>query len=168
VILDSQSDRNSSGSPAVSRPLVVSQRLPGQYDRDPSGISVNHEAQSRTGPELRFGDLGDRDTIDVESPGKWVIQHHFSNLVEQIQEPKPSFLTNFLSGLLKNSLTKVELGSRKYRISFAELQRMQLRKLQCKLVKDVSEMYYWKKEPRHWEKHLQEYGKPTIFTNDLI
>jgi hypothetical protein len=82
VILDSQSDRNSSGSPAVSRPLIVSQRLPGQYDRDPSGINFNHEAQSRTGPESKFGDLGDRDKIDVEHPGKWVIQHHFSNLVE--------------------------------------------------------------------------------------
>jgi hypothetical protein len=45
---------------------------------------------------------------------------------------------------------------------------MQLRKLQCKLVKDVSEMYYWKREPHDWEKHLQEYGKSTIFTNDLI
>jgi hypothetical protein len=113
----------------LSLGLLMSRCLKTQYDRDPHGISINYEAQSRTGPESKFGDLGNLDTIDVDNTGKWVIPHHFSNLVEQIQEPKPSFLTNFLSGLLKNSLTKFELGSRKYRISFAELQRMQLRKL---------------------------------------
>ena len=124
MILDSQSDRHSSGSQAVSRPPNVSQCLKIQYDRDTYGITVNCEAQSRTEPESKFGDLGNLDTIDFDYPGKWVIQHHSSNLVEQIQEPKPSFLKNFLSGVLKNSVTKVELGSRKYRISFAGLQRM--------------------------------------------
>jgi hypothetical protein len=78
--------------------LDVSRCLKIQYDRDPHGISINYEAQSRTEPELKFGDLGNLDTIDVDNTGKWVIQHHFSNLVEQIQEPKPSFLTNFYPG----------------------------------------------------------------------
>jgi hypothetical protein len=52
----------------------------------------------------------------------------------------------------------------RYRISFVELQRIQPRKLQCKLVQNVVDIRCLKKEPEGWESTLQEYGK--IFPTD--
>ena len=51
-------------------------------------------------------------------------------------------------------------GHRRFRVSFAELQRMKMRKLQIKLVKDVVDMCENPAaESNTWEEDLQKYGK---------
>lgn len=51
-----------------------------------------------------------------------------------------------------------------YRISLAELQRVHLRKLQCKLVKHVVDMRFQEMEPAGWEMDLQAYSELPLFS----
>lgn len=51
---------------------------------------------------------------------------------------------------------------RRFRMSFAELQRMKLRKLQIKLVGKMVEMRYSNRESQDWDTILREYGKSVI------
>lgn len=52
---------------------------------------------------------------------------------------------------------------RRFRMSFAELQRMKLRKLQIKLVGLVVEMHRYNHENQEWEATLADYGKSCAF-----
>jgi hypothetical protein len=65
--------------------------------------------------------------------------------------------------IFREKATSWEDDVPRYRISFAELQRMRLRKLQCQLVKDVMEMYSSNEEVKGWEERLQEYGRWNTF-----
>ncbi len=76
-----------------------------------------------------------------------MIEEHFPNLILAIPKPKG------------NSLCGIFGDDRHFRISFAELQRMHLRKLQCKLVKHVVDMRFNRVEPQNWEADLRQYGE---------
>ncbi|KAI1372342.1 hypothetical protein F4677DRAFT_456589 [Hypoxylon crocopeplum] len=90
----------------------------------------------------------DTDRIDYEArddPGLWAIAHHENGLINGIEKKKRSKLFDFF-GMWKQK-KKIENEDEPdnrwkrldedndFRISFAELERMHLRKLQCKLVK---------------------------------
>lgn len=49
-----------------------------------------------------------------------------------------------------------------YRVSFVELQRMHLRKLQIKLVKHAVDMYHTRNETETWEADLAAYSKSCL------
>ncbi|TGJ78408.1 hypothetical protein E0Z10_g10359 [Xylaria hypoxylon] len=101
-------------------------------------------------------------------PGVWAISHHKSNLVQNIKKSPTS--KSIFSGLWKRgqdpksqSKTSKEWQrpdqDNDLRVSFAELQRMRLRKLQCKLVKHVAHMKTTGEEPENWENDLETYSK---------
>ncbi|KAN0098216.1 hypothetical protein V8E51_013879 [Hyaloscypha variabilis] len=123
--------------------------------------------------------------LDPENPGPWLIYHHKKNLIRKLKKPRINVLTYmyekirnigfqayselFGDGTKNAGATANQVDDdpdaennwekRRFRVSFAELQRMYLRKLQCKLVKDVVEMYDTDDEVAGWESNLKEYIK---------
>lgn len=59
----------------------------------------------------------------------------------------------------KRTRDKNEIGDRHLHMSFAELQRMRLRELQCRLVKSVVDMRIDPRTPVDWEADLKAYSK---------
>ncbi|EAQ87730.1 hypothetical protein CHGG_04349 [Chaetomium globosum CBS 148.51] len=113
---------------------------------------------------------------DTKTFNTFVISHHKDNLIEKVEETTPllggpGLISRFKrlketpSTTESDAWTRQEAGGssdgphQSYRISFAELQRMHLRKLQCKLVKHVADMRFRNKEPDDWEADLQAYTK---------
>ncbi|KAK4044205.1 hypothetical protein C8A01DRAFT_43113 [Parachaetomium inaequale] len=105
----------------------------------------------------------------------FAISHHRDNLVEIVEETE-SLLSRLGLGSWSNRRKGASSAAesdgwarptpqdprglqKSYRISFAELQRMHLRKLQCKLVKHVVDIRFRNKEPDGWEADLQSYTK---------
>jgi hypothetical protein len=115
--------------------------------------------------------------IDPENPGSWVLRHHKDNLISELREPESSFISKIYDQYFKH-MTKTSSGTtskephddhktvkstkweaRRFRVSFAELQRMHLRKLQIKLAKHVVDMHYSNRESEGWEETLRQYSK---------
>jgi hypothetical protein len=118
------------------------------------------------------------DPGDDKSFSAFAVSHHRDNLVELVEETEP-LLTRL--GLRSRSHKPKGASSvaesdewtrptpqdpsglqKSYRISFAELQRMHLRKLQCKLVKHVVDIRFRNKEPDGWEADLQAYSESAL------
>ncbi|KAL2273200.1 hypothetical protein FJTKL_04873 [Diaporthe vaccinii] len=111
--------------------------------------------------------------LNVDDPGVWLVNHHRDELVQKIgDDPASGLLPRFLDiGFAKNSKSQDEesVGEHRnvsqsgdpprYRVSFAEMQRMHLRKLQIKLVKHAVYMYKDGREAANptWENDLAEY-----------
>ena len=81
---------------------------------------------------------------------KWVISHHRENLVMRLEEPK--------KGIFAINKQPAEEQIR-FRISFAELQRIRLRQLQCELVEDAIYMHQNATNLPGWEVRLEKYSK---------
>ncbi|KUI57891.1 hypothetical protein VP1G_10993 [Cytospora mali] len=76
--------------------------------------------------------------LNPSDPGDWVVDNHRLNLVTEL-EPSPR-------------------GEPLFRISFAEMQRMHLRKAQIKLIKHAVDMRVTNQETSpDWEKDLADY-----------
>jgi hypothetical protein len=124
-------------------------------------------------------------TIGIKKPGPWVLHHHKQNLITEIRRPvefnsafdKVGFyLRKRFGDSLRWAGRKLanrgdknqneEKGKesdraweeRRFRMSFAELQRMKLRKLQIKLVGNIVDMHYSNCEDEEWEVTLRKYG----------
>jgi len=109
----------------------------------------------------------------------WALHHHKPNLITEIRKPEPILkktkinLQRWIKSLCgcpfedhQRSSETVQTASakwedRRFRLSLAELQRMQLRKLQIKLVGDVVNMHYSNKESENEESEntLRQYGE---------
>lgn len=79
-------------------------------------------------------------TVDLKDVGRWLVYHHDDNLIQKIRKP-----VNFRKEI--------------HRVSFVEMQRMHLRKLQIKLIKHAVEMYHTRNETEAWETDLAAYSK---------
>jgi hypothetical protein len=80
-----------------------------------------------------------------------VLSRHIENLVSRIQgEPDKRS---------QKTRDKNDIGDRHLHMSFAELQRMRLRELQCRLVKSIVDMRIDPRTPVDWEANLKEYSK---------
>ena len=109
--------------------------------------------------------------LHTDDPGHWVINHHLPNLVFEVRPPKwhpVRRLVNVISSLLRGEKTTVRQnwnpaipapGERRFRVSFAEVQRMKVRKLQCQVVNDVIHMRGHGREAEGWEENLEKYGR---------
>ncbi|KAK7423834.1 hypothetical protein QQZ08_008878 [Neonectria magnoliae] len=101
--------------------------------------------------------------LDRSRPGEWVIYHHRSSLITEIQNPEDGYLQAALKALGINGERPVSTSSngdgRRFRISFAEVQRMRIRKLQCQLVRHVAKMRLDGHESPGWERTLEQYIK---------
>jgi len=108
--------------------------------------------------------------LDPDSPGEFAIRHHFGNLIVKLDEYRPGRVQCILEAL------KAKLPCRKtpeqierpgddmrFRISFAEVQRLRIRKLQCELVRHVVKMRLDGHESAGWENALKEYSKVNLF-----
>lgn len=78
--------------------------------------------------------------FDITDMGRWLIYHHDNSLMQRIRKP-------------------VNFSKMIYRVSFVEMQRMHLRKLQIKLVKHAVDMYHTRNETETWETDLAAYSK---------
>ncbi|KLU92820.1 hypothetical protein MAPG_11742 [Magnaporthiopsis poae ATCC 64411] len=84
--------------------------------------------------------------IDPNNPGPWAVNYHLNNLLVEVKRPRrPS--------------SEGDGGERRFKISFAEVQRMRIRKLQCKLVRDVVRMRNLRHEVDGWDVTLEQYIK---------
>ncbi|KAF2969768.1 hypothetical protein GQX73_g3857 [Xylaria multiplex] len=137
-------------------------------DRPPKAIRIREPTRTTTWRAKT------EDTILAkfrDDPGVWAISHHKSNFIKNIQKAPTwnSTLSSTLSSLWKRgqdakSGRKPEDWPRPdeendLRVSLAELQRMRLRKLQCKLVKHVAHMKTTDTESKDWENDLETYIK---------
>jgi hypothetical protein len=103
--------------------------------------------------------------LNPNNPGHWAINYHLSNLVFELRRPKwhpirraVNAVTSFLKGQKVDNYTPMDT-ERRFRISFAEVQRMKVRKLQCRVVDDVVYMRAYGREPDGWEENLDKYVK---------
>ncbi|KAH8907481.1 hypothetical protein BR93DRAFT_549220 [Coniochaeta sp. PMI_546] len=96
----------------------------------------------------------------------WLVNHHRANFVQQVSSQLPSsYWARHL--LLPSRGESKRLGGRTgFRVDFAELQRMRMRKLQIKLLRHVAAMVKDGKEPTDketesasWENDLETYIK---------
>lgn len=172
---DDVSDRRSLTNPSLAPSIRSGGKRSQSIKRPPSGESVrqtgsiasehpiqkeNESQQPRLSSDFDWG--------DPDIAGQWSLDHHQHNLVNKSPYKTPS------KGYLKrpqgaaptsnNSRSETEstAGSRKkciFTVSFAELQRMRLRKLQIKLVKQAVEMHHTGQETKDWEETLQQYSR---------
>lgn len=116
--------------------------------------------------EKKEAELGDVQ-LDARKPGPWVVDHHLRGLVvEIVPSPVEGFQQQLISrvramfgksrqGQRLNDQKKPE---RTFRVSFAEMQRMHLRKLQAGLANHAVTMYTTKEETQEWEEDLAAYS----------
>ncbi|KAK1831551.1 hypothetical protein QBC39DRAFT_89498 [Podospora conica] len=88
--------------------------------------------------------------LDLSNPKPWVLSRHIDNLVLRIRSaPTKS---------ARQRRDKLHLSpDRRLYASFAELQRMRLRELQCRLVNHIVSMRADPRTPVDWEADLKEY-----------
>lgn len=110
-----------------------------------------------------FGDV----ELDVEKPGPWVVDHHLRGLIfELVPLPVEGFQQRIISwcrAMTGRSHQPKRLDGdnnpeRTFRVSFAEIQRMHLRKLQVVLVNHAVTMYNTRVETGRWEEDLAAYS----------
>ncbi|KAL2264579.1 hypothetical protein VTJ83DRAFT_7089 [Remersonia thermophila] len=93
--------------------------------------------------------LGAQVPLDFKDPKPWVLSRHIYNLVRRV-EGDPDKKAQYVR---KQS----GIATCRLRMSFAELQSMRLRELQCKLVKSMVDMSVDPRTPVAWEADLKEY-----------
>ncbi|KAF4818307.1 hypothetical protein CGCSCA5_v005392 [Colletotrichum siamense] len=107
--------------------------------------------------------------LDRDDPGDWAVNHHLPNLIARLDEPELSSVGSKLNDL-STKLREIQYGRKsdptpssedgmRFRISFAEVQRMRIRKLQCQLVRHVVKMRLNGSESPGWEQTLEQYIK---------
>lgn len=87
--------------------------------------------------------------FDPRAPGKFAVDQHYDNLVTRVKYTRPGGQDAEHHAITETS----------YRISFAELQRMHLRKIQSKLINHAVHMRITKRESRDWESDLAQYSR---------
>jgi hypothetical protein len=110
-------------------------------------------------------------TPTVEDMNDFVVDHHREGLVMPITKKEPCTLSR-LAGkwrrkMKQKALDEPDTGDvwqrpdkdNSFRVSFAELQRMRLRKIQCRLVRHVADMRKTGKESENWETDLEAYSQ---------
>jgi hypothetical protein len=137
------------------------------------------------------GQVNDQDSennsridINFDEPGPSEISKHKGDLLWRVEKPPDNplermiwrvegqlgesllgrvFRSVFGNGFRNSDRENRDRKSSGFWISFAELQRIHLRKLQCKLVQNVIDMRFpslpTELEPVGWELNLKEYSK---------
>lgn len=77
--------------------------------------------------------------LNPSAPGDWVVDNHRDNVVTALQS--------------------IKSGEQSFRVHFAEMQRMHMRKVQVKLIKHGVEMRATNRESPGWEEDLKQYSE---------
>lgn len=97
---------------------------------------------------------------DAENQGRWAVEHHHDGLIYEVVGARKQS-----KEALKRLLGITEPAPpepRIFRVSFAEMQRLKLRKLQVKLVGHAVDMFTSKEEPDGWEGDLAQYSEREV------
>ncbi|KAK2050385.1 hypothetical protein LZ31DRAFT_548230 [Colletotrichum somersetense] len=112
----------------------------------------------------------DRRGLDRDNPGDWAIKHHLNSLITRLK-PEPSSGVS-IPGKLGTKIREMQHrkpdsarqptptssgDNMRFRTSFAEVQRMRIRKLQCQLVRHVKMRLDGNESPG-WEQTLEQYS----------
>jgi len=90
----------------------------------------------------------------------WLVNHHRANLVRLVANAPPSIALRRINlGEAAGSFRKIG-GPTGFRVDFAELQRMKMRKLQIKLIHHAATMAKTGKEPAKSKKRRQKGKEP--------
>lgn len=133
----------------------------------------------RSDPEPDLERSAGQEDLQFDDPS-WIIDHHRRNIVLKIfklEGTSSSRPRNIESS--RNAKVHVESKNDRghdqrerehsYRINFSELQRLNLRKLQHKLIQHAVDLRYNADEPASWAEDLRQYGKentnPTVRLN---
>ena len=89
--------------------------------------------------------------------GRWVVYHHRDELIREVvgAERKSTRWFKRLLGITEPA----DDAARIFRVSFAEMQRMKLRRLQIRLVNHAVSMSTSDQEPKGWEEDLAQYSE---------
>ncbi|ROW13910.1 hypothetical protein VPNG_03591 [Cytospora leucostoma] len=98
-----------------------------------------------------------KSTLDPLAPGVWTVDHHYENLIQEIATGHLSLPAGVQDPADVEKGDGLQKYQRVFRISFAEMQRMHLRKLQIKLIKHAVDMRVSKQESDRWEDELAQY-----------
>ncbi|EAQ88825.1 predicted protein [Chaetomium globosum CBS 148.51] len=92
---------------------------------------------------------------DAENQGKWAVEHHHAGLVHEIVGARKQSKQKLkrLLGITEPAAP----GQRIFRVSFAEMQRLKLQKLQVKLVDHAIDMFASKQQSPGWEEDPARY-----------
>jgi hypothetical protein len=162
---DDVSDRKSLTNLSLAPSIRSGGKRSQSINRPPSDESVRrtgsiaseHPIQNENESQPRLS--SDFNWSDPDIAGQWSLEHHQHNLVKgYFKGPQGAAPTSNDS----RSETEPTAGSRKngiLTVSLAELQRMRLRKLQIKLVKQAVEMRHTGQETKDWEETLQQYSR---------
>ncbi|RYP70499.1 hypothetical protein DL771_005436 [Monosporascus sp. 5C6A] len=143
------------------------------HDPEKGEITGDGPVDPAVGEGIERMGHGDPALYKAADPGPWVISHHAGGLINSIVKKRSPYSDFFdrwkrgrkVGGLEMEGSEKQEKQwerpdeNNDFRISFAELQRMRLRKLQCKLVKHVSDIKKTGRESAGWEEDLETYIK---------
>jgi hypothetical protein len=98
--------------------------------------------------------------LDPDEPWPWLINHHRKSICGVIYKPgKPWAALRSLSSEKGRGPNERDNASRSFRVSIAELQRMHLVKLQCKVTKHALHMYQKDQEPEDWADDVHSYSR---------
>lgn len=121
--------------------------------------------------------------LDRDNPGDWAVNHHLPNLITRLDQPEANVIGSALNEMT-TKIREIRCGKKaeptpslsaysfsedgmRFRISFAEVQRMRIRKLQCQLVRHVVKMRLEGHESPGWEQTIKEYSM-NIFSFGLL
>ncbi|KAN0098876.1 hypothetical protein V8E51_014539 [Hyaloscypha variabilis] len=93
-----------------------------------------------------------RDTCAFDPTG-WVLNHHKENFILELIDP--DMKKSETKDVENPSISAANWSSRRFRVNFAQLNHMRMRKLQSRLVNDVVNMCFTSTEPAQWEETLQ-------------
>ncbi|KAL2270050.1 hypothetical protein VTJ83DRAFT_2234 [Remersonia thermophila] len=100
-------------------------------------------------PDPESRDNTDSTGLDFEKPEPWVLGGHRRNLVRRVKgQPARE---------AKRKRDGNHIGRHHLHMSLAELQRMRLRVIQCRLVGSIMKLHQGGTPPERWEDDLKEY-----------
>ncbi|KAH6839470.1 hypothetical protein B0I37DRAFT_386542 [Chaetomium sp. MPI-CAGE-AT-0009] len=129
-------------SPGVTNPAVT-----------PLAIQSHGPAPSKESPAVK-GPSVTLHSRDADNQGNWVVEHHRRGLIYEVVGARRKS-KRWLNRVL--GITEPAPRERIFHVSFAEMQRLKLRKLQVKLVDHAMDMLTSNREPDGWERHLAQY-----------
>lgn len=164
--------RSGSGVQAASDVYTPTSHGRGSKTSGSPRVSVDLTEQTARAPSttryrIASPSLTDRDEVDPTrnpgldpaDPGDWLVYHHRKGIVQLLTrpgEPKGRQPPDLYS---EESSVSPTTENEYLRVSFAEMQRMYLRKLQIKLVRHAMEMRSSGKEPNDWQSDLVQYSE---------
>lgn len=160
-----------SGRPARRRPGIKA-RLRGRERRVRRASITNSQVSGLSGTVSWRSAVDLNQTDDLSS---WAIRHHREHLISTVEKKPQHKVLEYIEKKAQHFVSRTKDNERQdadtwgrpekhrtFRISLAEMQRMRLRKLQCKMVQHAVRIHLKADEPDDWEWDLECYSRSTF------